>query len=306
MDIQKKFEHAIIVECELGGPHNGASMAGRAFFSQFEQRTNVRETITTPIRKVRQSNTPKAHYLSDINHCLRDISEAVVKHYKQSPESRLLVVAGDHSTACGTLAGLKRAHPKSKIGTIWIDAHADIHSPYTSPSGNVHGMPVAAAAGDDHIDFKIKELDEETIKLWEATKDICQNSIEYNNLIYIGIRDLEKAEWDVIAKNNINHYSVDAIENRDCSEVCSEIFLYLEHCDIIYISFDIDALDKKYVPGTGTPVKDGLSLEKTQELINKLCQNDKVKALEVVEINPLLDSYNETASRITNMLAKAI
>jgi arginase len=306
MDIQKKFEHAIIVECELGGPHNGASMGGRAFFSQFEQGTSVLETITTPVRKVRQSNTPKAHYLSDINQCLRDISEAVAQHYKRSPESRLLVVAGDHSTACGTLAGLKRAYPKSTIGTIWIDAHADIHSPYTSPSGNVHGMPVAAAAGDDHIDFKIKELDGETTALWEATKDICQNSIDYNNLIYIGIRDLEKAEWDVIAKNNIKYYSVDSIENRDCSEVCNEIFLKLERCDMIYISFDIDALDQRYVPGTGTPVKGGLSLERTQELISMLCQNDKIKALEVVEINPLLDTYNETASRIANMLSNAI
>ncbi|PNQ53560.1 hypothetical protein C1141_20620, partial [Vibrio agarivorans] len=206
-----------------GGPHSGSAMAGRAFFSQFDKQINVVDTIKTPIREIRKSNTPDAHYLKDINSCLRDISEAVVNHYENTPDTRLLVIAGDHSTASGTLAGLQTAYPNKTIGTIWIDAHADIHSPYTSPSGNVHGMPVAAAASDDHIAFMQNNIDDETRALWEETKDICRKTINYDNLVYIGIRDLEKVEWDIIKEHGISYYSVSTVESTDSAKLCDLI-----------------------------------------------------------------------------------
>ena len=107
-----------------------------------------------------------------------------------------IVLAGDHSTAGGTIAGIKMAYPKQRLGVIWIDAHADIHSPYTTPTGNMHGMPLAATLGEDNINNKMNKPDKDTVEMWNKLKKVGNISpkITYKDLVYIGVRDIEPEE----------------------------------------------------------------------------------------------------------------
>lgn len=298
------IKDAIVVECDLGGPHSGAALGCRALLAELGNKVNVVETINVAALPIRQSELVKAHYLDEINTCLSEISNAIENYFKKS-DTQLKVIAGDHSTASGSLAGLKKSFPDKKIGVVWIDAHADIHSPYTTPSGNVHGMPVAAAASKDHIHRACNELDQKTVELWNETKKICSKSISLSDLVYIGIRDLEQEEWDILEEENIKYYEVAEIEAKGATQVANEALEYLSKCDLLYVSFDIDSLDAEIVPGTGTPVGDGLSVEQAQDLLGVLYRSEKLKLFEVVEINPLLDNKNETAKRVAKTLINA-
>ncbi|WP_164518170.1 arginase [Pseudoalteromonas rubra] len=300
--MKSTFENAIVVECDLGAPQSGAALGGRALLSELEGKVNVYRTINTAALPTRQSDTKEAHYLGEINECLDEISISVQEYFNNNLKS-LSIIAGDHSTACGSIAGLRKAFPEKKIGVVWIDAHADIHSPYTTPSGNVHGMPVAAAAGKDHIHRAINTLDANTITLWNRTKEICGQSIELNNLVYIGIRDLEQEEWDILEEEKIKYYSASEVNTQGARDTALDTLSYLSDCDILYVSFDIDSLDSEYVPGTGTPVDGGLRTEQAKEILSIIHESNKVKLFEVVEINPLLDDKNETAKCIADILS---
>ena len=112
-----------------------------------------------------------------------------------------IVLSGDHSTSIGSIAGIRSAFPNKRLGVIWIDAHADIHSPYTTPSGNLHGMPIAAIVGEDNLEKQINEPDEETIEYWDNLKNLGGElpMIDYKDLVYIGVRDTEKEEdWSLV------------------------------------------------------------------------------------------------------------
>jgi arginase len=116
-----------------------------------------------------------------------------------------IVLSGDHSSAIGTISGIKKAYPTKSIGVIWIDAHADLHSPYTSPSGNVHGMPIAAALNVDNLDYKINEVSDQTINYWNNLKNIGieGSKLGFNNLVYFGLRDFEIAEEKLIVHKKL-------------------------------------------------------------------------------------------------------
>ena len=118
-----------------------------------------------------------------------------------------IVLSGDHSSALGTISGIKKTDLNKSIGVIWIDAHADLHSPYTSPSGNVHGMPIAAALNSDNVSYKINEVSEQTIHYWNTLKNIGIEGpkLSSDHLVYFGLRDFELAEQKIIHQNNIKH-----------------------------------------------------------------------------------------------------
>ncbi|MCF6439063.1 arginase [Pseudoalteromonas luteoviolacea] len=298
------IKDVIVVECDLGGPHSGAALGCRALLAELGDKVNVVDSINVAALPVRQSKLKKAHYLGEINECIDRLSSSIF-HFYQNNDSQLKVIAGDHSTASGSLAGLKKAFPDKRIGVVWIDAHADIHSPYTTPSGNVHGMPVAAAACKDHLHRARNELDEQTVELWNNTKALCGESIALKDLVYVGIRDLEQEEWDIVKEENIKYFQVADLNEQGSKRIAHQCLEYLDDCDLLYVSFDIDSLDAKLVPGTGTPVGDGLSVEQAQELLSVLFSSEKLKMFEVVEINPLLDNKNETAKRVASTLIGA-
>ncbi len=204
-----------------------------------------------------------------------------------------IVLSGDHSSALGTISGIKTTFPNKRLGVIWIDAHADIHSPYSSPSGNIHGMPLAAALADDNLDRKINEVKDETNINWEGMKNIggISPKILPRDLVYFGVRDTEEPEEYTITKNKIKNYKVEEVRFRGLKVCVDEALQKLKDCDLIYISFDVDSMDCDLISkGTGTPVSKGFDGQEIKQIINKTIESGKVICLEVVEVNPCLDN----------------
>jgi arginase len=222
-----------------------------------------------------------------------------------------LIMAGDHSTAYGTIAGIKKAYPKKKLGVVWIDAHADIHTPFTTPSGNMHGMPLAMALGLDNFECKINDPRGATLDYWEQIKNVGMQGpkISSEDLVYIAVRDLEKAENYLINKNNINFIEVEEVKKQGADKIAHKVLQMLDHCDLIYVSFDVDSIDSRFSSGTGTPVPNGITVEEAKLLNVELCKDPRVCAWEIVEVNPTLDTENrmaESGFEILEASAKAI
>lgn len=215
----------------------------------------------------------------------------VVAHVLESGDFPL-VLAGDHASAGGTIAGIKKAHPNKRLGVIWIDAHADLHTPYTTPSGNLHGMPLSTALNEDNIQEKVNEPMSETLEFWTSLKNIAgiAPKIKPEDLVFIGLRDLEKPEENYIEKNSIKVYEVADVRSTGIATIVQEIEAKLKPCDIIYVSFDVDSMDPEMVSrGTGTPAPDGLSPQEAGLFMEAFAKWKKTCCIEVVEINPCLD-----------------
>lgn len=213
-----------------------------------------------------------------------------------------LVLSGDHSSAIGTISGIKAAAPDKKLGVIWIDAHADIHSPYTTPSGNLHGMPLAAIIGEDNRSCELNKVDEETITLWNKLKLIgtAEHKVEPKHLVYLGVRDTEEPEDLLIERLHIKKYKVEEVRTIGVEKCVQQVLEQLTDCDIIYVSFDVDSMDSELISdGTGTPVPKGFYEPEIITMLELFMTNHKVKCLEVVEINPLLDSHGNSMAEVT-------
>lgn len=224
-----------------------------------------------------------------------------------------IVLSGDHSSALGTISGLKSANPQARIGVIWLDAHTDIHSPFTSPSGNIHGMPLAAALGLDNLQYQINQPDEATLLQWYKMKNIGIDGpkILPQDLIYFGIRDYEEAEEKVINDQKIKFFKVEELRFKGLENCVQEAIQLLSNCDLIYISFDVDSMDCDRISyGTGTPVPAGFNPEEVIQIIQLFQATDKVKCIELTEINPLLDNKGnkmaETAFEVLDKVSNTI
>ncbi len=191
-----------------------------------------------------------------------------------------LIIGGDHSLSIGTIAGVSK-HYKN-LGVIWYDAHGDLNDAATSPSGNIHGMPLAVSVGVGHDDL---------VNLYtEGPK------IKTENIVLIGMRDLDEGEKVFIKENNIKLFTATDVNKLGVDTVIKEALEYLEDkTDAIHISLDVDALDPIYTPGTGTTVSGGLSLVDTQITMEALNKSGKVVSMDLVEVNPLIDDHNKTA-----------
>lgn len=222
-----------------------------------------------------------------------------------------LVMSGDHSTAYGTIAGIKKAWPKKRLGVIWIDAHADLHSPFTTPSGNMHGMALAMACGIDNLECKVNDPKGETLDYWEELKNVGGPGpkILPEDIVFIAVRDFEKAENYLINKNNINFIDVEEVKKSSPAVAARKALNMLDHCDLIYVSFDVDSMDSRISSGTGTPVPNGLAVDEARALNEELAKDLKVCAWEICEVNPTLDTENrmaESAFEILEATAKVI
>ncbi|MFN5627796.1 MAG: arginase [Bacteroidota bacterium] len=219
-----------------------------------------------------------------------------------------IVLAGDHSTAGGTIAGIKNAFPKSKLGVIWIDAHADLHSPYTTPTGNVHGMPLAATLAEDNISNRVNKPDKETIDLWNKLKKVggISPKISYKDLVFIGLRDVEPEESSLLKKHKVKVFSTNEVRKNGVEKIARDALAHLNHCNLIYISFDVDSMDSSISKGTGTPVRNGITEKEAGSLMVRLLQNEKVCCFEICEVNPTLDKENLMAENTFEIIQKAI
>ena len=224
-----------------------------------------------------------------------------------------IVLSGDHSSALGTISGVKAAYPTQRVGVVWIDAHGDLHSPYTSPSGNIHGMPLSAAISDDNLDCQINDVSRETSELWERMKNIGVpgQKVLPEDIIFFGVRDTEEPEDKQMEKYGIKNYMVAEVRYRGLDVCVNEALEKLSNCDVIYVSFDVDAMDCDMISyGTGTPVPKGFDQHEIIDIINGLLASEKVACVEFVEVNPLLDfkgnKMAETAFEVLEEVTKKI
>jgi len=219
-----------------------------------------------------------------------------------------VVLSGDHSSSGGTIAGIKIAKPKSKLGIIWIDAHADLHTPYTTPTGNMHGMPLATALGEDNKNCKTNEIDEKTKQLWDQLKNIGEiyPKVLPENIVLISLRDFEKEEKSLIDKYGIKVITTNEVRRNGAESVSKKVLRYLSDCSDIYISFDVDSLDSSISKGTGTPVSNGLKEREAEDLISKFMHSRKICCFEITEVNPTLDKENLMAEIAFNILQRSI
>lgn len=205
------------------------------------------------------------------------------------------VLAGDHSTAAGTIAGIKQAFPNHRLGVIWIDAHADFHSPYTTPSGNLHGMPLAIATASNNLSQQINQIDQDTSDLWEKCKALGHSdrpNLSPHDLVYLSVRDTEPAEDDLIKRYEIPVLSTALLRQIGPEAIAQYCLNYLAEADLVYVSFDVDSLDSSICMGTGTPSAGGLQLEEACRLNQALLKDPRICCWEMCEINPSLDQLN--------------
>jgi len=219
-----------------------------------------------------------------------------------------IVLAGDHSTAGGTIAGIKMANPKARVGVIWIDAHADLHSPWTTPSGNLHGMPLAASLGEDNQGNKMNRPDKETVEHWRMLKEVggISPKINYRDLVFISVRDVEPEETGLIKKHNIKTFSTAEVRRNGVERIARDTLAHLAQCNHIYISFDVDSMDSSISKGTGTPVRNGITEKEAGSLLVRLVQHEKVCCVEIAEVNPTLDKENLMAENTFEILTKVV
>jgi arginase len=303
----------IEVPSELGAGTRGASLgidaikiAGLDFMSNF--------FIHFPSEKIEHENnllfepiqSPYAKRIHGVLNMYEKISKSVSETLKNNFFP--VVLSGDHSNAGGTIAGIKMAKPKSKLGIIWIDAHADLHTPYTTPSGNMHGMPVATAIAEDNLECKVHDIDEKTAKIWDQLKSIgkINQKVLPEDVVFISLRDFEKEEKSIIEKHGIKVIPTSEVRRNGAENVSRKVLRYLSDCTDIYVSFDVDSLDSSISRGTGTPVGNGLKEREAEDLISKFMQNRKVCCFEITEVNPTLDKENLMAEIAFNILQRSV
>jgi len=292
----------ISVKSEIGAGTRGASLGVEAlkiasldlnsdFFKQYElvEVEDVNELLYDGARHA-YAKFIDGVLIMEERVCL-EIYETILDDYFP------LVIAGDHSTAYGTIAGICKAYPKKRLGVIWIDAHADIHTPYTTQTGNMHGMPLAMACGIDNLECKVNDPRGETVEYWEQIKNvgIPGPKLMPEDIVYIAVRDLEKPENYLVNKYNINFIETEEVKKLGPVVMAQRALDMLSHCDLIYISLDVDAIDSRVSAGTGTPVPNGLTVEEAKALNVALARDPRVCAWEIVEINPTLDTENRMA-----------
>lgn len=250
---------------------------------------------------------PAKHIKALINHTqeLSSIVEDCVVNGHNT-----LVLSGDHSNAIGTVSGLCRTLGGENIGVIWIDAHLDLHSPFTTPSGNIHGMSVNTLIGDDNKESGIRALSETEQENWNSLKSIKinkpNNCISAKNLIFIGTRSYEEQEWELVCKHNILVITVDEIKQHGHDWLINKINDHLQHCMYRYVSFDVDSLDSSISSATGTPEPNGLDAETACFLFEQLWNHSQTVCMEITEFNPTLPNPEKLDEALLNCFKTAI
>jgi arginase len=286
----------ITVESDFGAGKKGAAKGPQALLQELQEADFSAFDVFNYTRLVPHEVTPKEETPHGRNiENIKNFQEKIVEHIQDILRLNKVpfIISGDHSSANALISGIKDYHANARIGVIWIDAHADLHSPYTTPSGNIHGMPIAALMGDDHREMAKNEPKETTRNFWETLKKLGRRritpKIQGRDLVFIALRSTEEEEEKIITKEGIKAFRPEDIKQLGIEAVAEQTINHLHNCQYIYVSFDVDSLDTQYSVGTGTPVDDGLTLEQAKHLIKTFCASDKLVGMEITEINPALD-----------------
>jgi arginase len=303
----------IEVPSEIGAGTRGASLGIEAikiaaldfmssFFVHFpsEKIPHENKLLYEPIE------SPYVKRIKGVITILEKVSKAVADSIKNNFFP--VVLSGDHSIAAGTIAGIKLAKPKSRLGVLWIDAHADLHTPYTTPSGNIHGMSMAISLNEDNKESAVHDLDDETIKSWNQIKNIGKIApkISPEDVLYLSLRDYEKEEKHLIDKYGIRVITTKELRSKGVEQIIKQIHRHMQHCTDIYVSLDMDSIDSSISKGSGTPVANGLRERELEDLVSKLMQNPKICCFEITEVNPTLDRENLMAEIAFTILQRSV
>jgi arginase len=204
-------------------------------------------------------------------------------------EETPVALGGDHSIAIGSLSGSAR---DAEIGAIWFDAHGDFNTPTTSPSGNVHGMPLAAALG---------------IGEFEDVEWCNAPNLREGNVAIVGLRSVDDAETRAIRNSDVTAFTMSDIDDEGITEIVEDaVSVASAGTEGIHVSLDLDWLDPKEAPGVGTPVRGGVTYREAHSALEIVAQSGALRSLELVEVNPILDEHNETANLAVELAASAL
>jgi len=244
--------------------------------------------VETAVLEATEETDSTARYLPEIKAACGRVSRLVGLALEQ--DAFPVVLGGDHSVALGTLGGLAQA--RGMGGVLWIDAHSDMNTPETSPSGNVHGMPLAAALG-----FADSRFDSDG---WTLP------AVEPARVALVGLRSVDARERDRIRELGIKAYTMSDIDRIGIERAIRESLTHIAGPGFVHISFDMDALDPEVAPGVGTPVRGGLSYREAHLALELVAESGLAGSFEVVEVNPILDRANETATLAVELVASAL
>lgn len=281
--------HVLGVPMDLGAGRRGVDMGPSAIrvarlaraLADLGHSVEDLGNIDVPVPEA-TSNPNKLHFLDAIADTCRRTKERL----ERLPNDAVpVVLGGDHSISMGSVSGMARQG--SRLGVIWVDAHADLNTPDTSPSGNVHGMPLAHLLG--HGDPRLLDI-------WGGGA-----VLDPRDVVFIGLRSLDRDERAFIREHGMRAYTMKEIDKRGIAAVAHEALAHLAHVDRIHISFDADALDPDLAPGVGTPVAGGLTYREAHLLMELCADAGCVHSCDLIEVNPILDVENRTAHIMVEM-----
>lgn len=274
------------VPIDLGADRRGVDMGPSAIrYANIQQRLEKlgytvvdKGNLEVPIAEMCTIAGPNLKYLECIVTTGRRVAGAVAISLQKGHLP--LVLGGDHSLSLGSIRG---AAKHKKIGVLWVDAHADFNTPETTPSGNIHGMPLAALCG-----LGPPEL----VQFWEESTPV----IEPRNVAIIGVRDLDDGEKRNLREAGVMVSSMEQIDRLGLNKVMEiAISRISEHVDGIYLSFDMDVIDPQHAPGVGTPVTGGLTYREAHLICELIAETKKLVGMDMVEVNSIIDVQNRTA-----------
>ncbi len=289
------------VPMDLGGGRRGVDMgpsairiadlglAVSALGYEFEDWGNV------PVRTPEDSKAvdPKARFLDEIADCCSCLRDRILQMLEQ--EKFPLVVGGDHSIACGTLAGLSTHHHRrgEKVGLVWFDAHGDMNTPETTESGNIHGMPLASILGEGP----------------DALTGLGERfpMVDLENVALVGVRSLDGGERRLIREMGVACFTMKDIDSHGIHDVMKQALARATQGTAgFHLSFDMDGTDPEVAPGVGTPVPGGLTLREAHTVMELAAETGALLGLEITEINPILDVANKTAKHGVDFVLSAL
>lgn len=248
--------------------------------------------VGVPAPETRNPGQTNARYLEPIYHVCNRLRLRVRRSLEQGEIP--LVMGGDHSIAIGTVSGVAEFYRNQgqRIGLIWVDAHADMNTPESSPTGNIHGMPLASLLGMGHP--LLVEMGG------------FQPKVLPQNVCLIGIRDIDQTEREIVKRSGIHAYTMRDVDERGMRAILQESIGFASDGTAgFHVSFDLDGMDPRDVPGTGTPVKGGISWREANLLMEMVSDSGRMTSLEVTELNPILDVKNQSGEVAVDVILSA-
>jgi arginase len=244
--------------------------------------------VATVVAEAAESGDEHARFLPEI----KDTSQRIAGLVADAARDDLvpIVLGGDHSVALGTLAGLAEAHGPG--GALWIDAHGDLNSPETSPSGNVHGMVLAAALGLAGDRFRGDG--------WGLP------ALQPGRVALVGVRSLDDGERALLREHDVKVFTMSDVDRLGAERAIREALAHIAGPGFVHVSLDMDALDPDVAPGVGTPVRGGLSYREAHLALELLAESGLASSFDVVEVNPILDRENQTGKLAVELIASGL